>query len=182
MFKFNVKWTTAESSLVHFALSLLVSIIMSVFVASAQYLTSGTFNLQELGVIAAAAFVGSFSRGIISLESNPNLLPAILDGVAQLQAVVTQMSQQPAPIISAQNPPVHIEIHPGAAQPVQVQPNVRQLNAIPVPPRPTGPAPIQLPVVPLQTPDIAMQNTAQVPQVPQRSFDSAVLGAVQPAQ
>jgi hypothetical protein len=33
-----------------------------------------------------------------------------------------------------------------------------------------------------QAPDIATQNTAQVPQVPQRSFDSAVLGAVLPAQ
>lgn len=182
---FNVKWTPAQSSLGHFALSLLVSIIMSVFTAGAQYLYSGKFNMQELAVIASAAFIAAFSRGIISLESNPNLMPSILDAVNELRALTVQQPLQAGPLMQApaQVPPVHIEIHPGAAQPVQVQPTVRQLNAIP--PRPAVQPPIQMPVQP--PPDIAQLNTAQVPtpplnDMPQRSFSNSALMAVVPQQ
>jgi len=155
MFKFNVKWTTAQSSLFHFALSLLVSIIMSVLAACAQYLYSGKFNGQELVVIASAAFIASFSRGIISLESNPNLMPAILDAINELRTLTVA---QPAPPQAPFAP--YVTIHTGNAptvEPPAAQAGIRSLNAFPVPPRPQPVVPIQMPV---QQPDIAFLNTA----------------------
>jgi hypothetical protein len=182
MFKFNVKWTTAQSSLGHFVISLLVSIVMGVLAACAQYLYSGTFNPQELAVIASAAFIAAFSRGIISLESNPNLMPSLLDAMNELKTLVIQ---QPS-IIAPQQPtgPLvvqHITQLPESAN-VTPQPSVRQLNA--VPPRPIVQPPIQMPQA-VPAVDVAALTTQQqqvVPQVPfERSF-SMPMAAVQPGQ
>jgi hypothetical protein len=174
-----IKLTTPQLWLVHTLETVALGAVVTGAITAYGAISTGNYDWKVVGGLVLAAVLAVLTKGwSTSIQGNANLAPAIKDSLGDILAIVSR--PQPA-AIAPQGPPVVVNVtHPAIVDPPAPQAAVRSLNAYPVPARPIVQPPVQLPVAPI--PDIAMLNTVQVPQVPQRSFDSAVLGAVLPGQ
>jgi hypothetical protein len=116
-----MKFTSAQTALLHAAESLGVSALASVVTALYQYFILHGFNVQGLIGVACVTFLGAFSMLYKSLQNNPNLAPALLDTVKELKDTADQHTQAISFLQSAMQAAVQVPVTPITPAP-QVNP------------------------------------------------------------
>lgn len=89
----NIKLSTAQAVALHTIESVVFSAIITVLSGLVQYVSTHGLNLQQLGVVAGASFLGAVAMLYKSLSTNPQVIAGLTDTVSQTFVSVQNIEQ-----------------------------------------------------------------------------------------
>ncbi len=149
------KLTTAQQTIIHLALSVLASALVTLIIGIIQYVSTNGVDLPSLAKYAGVGFVTAVSMMLATVRTNPNLAQAEADTLKQVPDMVQALHDKVDQLLVMQQ---------AAAVPAQV------LQA---------PAPIAQPTA-APAPPVQFVNPAAIPYDPSGTYP--YLPAVQPGQ
>ena len=125
------KLTTAQQTIIHLALSVLASALVTLIIGIIQYVSTNGVDLPSLAKYAGVGFVTAVSMMLATVRTNPNLAQAEADTLKQVpdmvqalhdkvdQLLVMQQQQQASPAVVLRSPAPVAQPQPQLVPPVE---------------------------------------------------------------